>query len=144
MDNEYQAKREKLYQRFYWVNTKMEEYEEKFVKKFCNELLTFVDDSKNTINCRIDQGLTAINARMSESQEFYQDTQARMSHMATGLQQSAHRIDNMEQETIPTARTLKTVTGQLKHLLKDYQTRVEVMDATVDFLRNELTTVKQD
>ena len=34
LDKEFQAKREKLHQRFHWVNTKMEEYEEKFNKKF--------------------------------------------------------------------------------------------------------------
>ena len=64
--------------------------------------------------------------------------------MTTKLTESAHRIDNMEQDTIPTAKTLKTVTNQLKQLLKDYRTRVEVMDATVDILRNKLTTIQQD
>ena len=51
----------------------------------------------------------------------HQDTQAKISHMTTELQKSAHRIDNMEQDTTPTAKTLKTVTGHLKQLLKDYQ-----------------------
>ena len=33
LDKEFQAKQENLHQRFHWVYTKMEEYEEKFNKK---------------------------------------------------------------------------------------------------------------
>ena len=39
---------------------------------------------------------------------------------------------------------MKMVTNQLKQLIKDYWTRVEVMDTTVDFLRNKLMTIQQE
>ena len=81
---------------------------------------------------------------MSEFQEVHQDTQTKILQMMTKLTESAHRIDNMEQDTISTTKILKTVTNQLKQPLKDYRTRVEVMDTTVDFLRNKLMTIQQE
>ena len=42
------------------------------------------------------------------------------------------------------ADTLKNITSQMKSLLKEYQTKVTMLDSTIDVLNDEIENVKAD
>ena len=49
LEEEFTQKNEKLHQRIHWVSTKMNKYEDKFNRKFDQDLLTVIDASSRCI-----------------------------------------------------------------------------------------------
>ena len=144
LEQEYLKKSQKLHQRFHWVNSKMDEYEKTFNHKYEHELQSLLTTSDVKIRNAIDQTLSTISDQMSRFNSAQTEAETNLNQMKNTLLQSSHNISSMDKDILPTAKTLKTVTNQLKHLVKEYQTRVEIMDATVDFLRDDFSTFKND
>ena len=143
LEQEYAQKNDKLHKRLHWVNTKMEEYEKKFESKFENDLQTSIDSIQAKFNEYHQKCVSELDERMKEFQDTHHEVSAKVNSLTRSLEQSNLRIVNMESDTVPTAKTLKMVTSNLKALAKDYATRVEIMDATVDFIRNEFSEIKE-
>ena len=143
LEQEYAQKNDKVHKRLHWVNAKMDEYEKKFTNKFENDLRTSIESIQEKFDGYYKKCVSKLDDQMQEFHTTHQEVSAKVTSLTRSLEQSNLRIVNMESDTIPTAKTLNMVTSNLKTLAKDYATRVEIMDATVDFIRNEFSQIKE-
>ena len=64
--------------------------------------------------------------------------------LSTTIQNHSMHIKHLDDESLPTARSLKHVTNQMKDLYKLYQKKTTIFDSTIDTLHEEIDNFRID
>ena len=92
----------------------------------------------------VEKCLSDITTHTNEIRRQQDNIRKNLDSLSNFVATSHQTILSIEDNTMPTARTIKTVTKKMDRLAIDYQHRLEVMDVTVDFLRSDFSSAQQD
>ena len=143
-DEDYKAGAEKIRARMSWVNANMESYEKKFLTKFEDAFQNVLEDAKVSIKNHQKTFSDQLDDMSSDIQTKRAVLEHDVAKLASIIENSHMTISNMDASILPSADTLKNITSQMKALLKQYQSKVTVLDSTIDVLTEELDATKAE
>ena len=143
-EEEYRQHADKLRSRMEWVNNNMVSYEQKFHERFDDGLEKLLTNATDVMNRKRTQFSTFVDETTTELNSKVAVLHNDCSKLADIIAKDKSNISNLQQSLLPSAHTLKGVTTQMKKLLKEYQTKVTILDSTVDIVNDELDNIKED
>lgn len=134
LEDQYKKGIGKLELRLHWIGTKMDEYEAQYqaqVEVNVSKIKTLVDEKRKAIVKSMDMAMSELTTKVvvvtSECNKLFQT-----------ITTHSMNINNMSNDIIPTAQSLKHVTTQMNFLLKTYQDKTTILDTTIDVLHEEM------
>ena len=123
---------------FHFLTNKMDKFESQLQGKL--DLLTlqtkhFLDSKKDAIVKNMDGSMRLLNTKVGV-------VNSDLDTLSTTIQNHSMHIKYLHNDTLPTARSLKHVTNQMKDLYKLYQRETTILDSTIETLHEEIDNVR--
>ena len=143
-DKEYKEGADKIRSRMNWINANMDSYEKKSHQRFDEGLSKLLTDAEALVRSKTETLSRTLDGIKSSFETKAMIVENDCTKLGNLVKDSHHNVSNLNTDLLPSATTLKRITSQMKTLLKQYETKVTVLDSTIDVLNDELDNVKKD
>ena len=137
---QYKKSIEKMESRFHFLTNKVDKFESQLQNKLdtvTSQTTQLVDSKRDEILRKMDESMRLMNTKVGI-------ITSDLDSISATIQTHAMNVKNLDNETLPTAQSLKHVTGKLKDLYKMYQRKTTILDSTIDTLHEEIDNVRLD
>jgi len=115
VEEQYKKGSEKVHSRLHWLHTKMEEYETKFHRKYNDALDETINNARSTIQTTTDESIKFISDKMSAINTQFAVASSDVEKLTKTVNDHAMNIAKMDDNILPSARSLKAITTKAKN-----------------------------